>query len=133
MNFNHFDQVAQGLYDALGDVVSKTAFDIEALAAANAPVDTGFLKSSIYTVTDKSSDYGQAGQPSHKDSYLLPEIAQPEDQFTAYVGVGANYGIYLEMGTVHQSAQPYRAPATQACEGSFETAVSAIESKLRSI
>ena len=136
-SFNHFDEVAQQLHDALGDVVAKTAFDIEALAASIAPVDTGFLKNTIYTRTYTSTDYKGGGRVSKKakasGSYALPSVPSPPDPFTAYVGVGANYGIYVEMGTVHQPAQPYLAPATQACEGSFEQAVAAIESKLRSI
>jgi hypothetical protein len=130
-SFNNFNQVAQGLYDALGDVVAKTAFDIEASYQANAARDTGFMANSAYVVTDKSSDYGKAGSPTHKDSYLLPEVDAPPDQFTAYVAVGANYGIFQEYGTRHAPAQPALIPAVDSARGSFEAAVEAIESKLK--
>jgi len=132
-SFNNFDKVAQGLYDALADVVVQTASDIEEQAAANAPVLTGFLQSSVYSVSEQGSSYGKIGAPTHEGSYVLPEIPQPEDRFTAYVGVGANYAVFQEFGTVHTRAQPYLVPAVDAAESSFESAVSAIESKLRGI
>lgn len=126
-SFNHFDQVSDELMKAMADVVSKTAFDIQALAASNAPVDTGFLKNSIYTVTSKSSNY------SGGDERMLGEVDQPDDDLTAYVGVGANYGIFLEYGTIHQPSQPYLTPAVEQALPAFESAMSAIDDKIKGI
>ena len=131
-SYNHFNEVAQQLYDALGDVVSKTAFDIQATAASLAPVDTGFLKNSIYVETYTQSTYGHSG-PGGFGQNLLDAIPSPPNKFTAYIAVGAEYGLYQELGTVHQPAQPYLAPATDLAEQPFEQAVAAIESKMRSI
>jgi HK97 gp10 family phage protein len=127
-SFNHFDKVSDELIKALGDVVSKTAFDIQALAASNAPVDTGFLKNSVYTVTSKSSNYDGSGGEK-----MLSETPVPDNDLTAYVGVGANYGIYLEYGTVHQPAQPYLTPAVESVFPAFEAAIEAIDDKTRGI
>lgn len=132
--FNRFPQIADNLKPVLSKVVRKTAFDLQAMAAANSPTDTGFLKSSIYVKTSQDSTYGEAGSPPG-DSYLLPEVEEPPDELTAYVAVGANYGIFVELGHHTRSgsyvpAQPYLAPAVDAVQPSFEAALGAIESQL---
>lgn len=132
-SFNHFPKISEALHTALSQVVRKTAFDIQAKAASNAPVDTGFLKNSIYTVTSEGSTYGQGGSSTHKGSYLLPEVEKPEDDLTAYIGVGANYGIYLEYGTRYMAPRPYFLPAVEATRGPFEEALSRIEEKLKEV
>jgi HK97 gp10 family phage protein len=71
----------------LGKAVAKMARDIEAQAKAAAPVDTGYLKNSI-----------QAKQISP----LLWEVT-----------VGANYGAFVEFGTVRRGATPYLTPAIE--------------------
>lgn len=68
----------------LARALAKTAHDIEADAKALAPVDTGYLKSSI------SSDI--AG-------------------FHAEIGPTADYGHFVENGTSRMSPQPYMRPA----------------------
>jgi HK97 gp10 family phage protein len=128
--FNHFPNIADNLPDVLSKVVRKVAFDIQSDAQSLAPVDTGFLMNSIYVKTSKDSSYSQVGQPSKEGASLLPEVENPPDDQTAYVAVGANYGIYVEMGTVHMPAQPYLSPAVEAGQASLETAASAIEGML---
>lgn len=127
--FNHFGDIANNLKPVLSQIVRKTAFDLQATAASNAPVDTGFLRNSIYTVTSQDSTYGGAGSPPG-DSYLLPEVDTPPDDLTAYVAVGANYGVYVNYGTRYMTAQPFWEPAIDAVTPEFEAALSAIESKL---
>jgi HK97 gp10 family phage protein len=122
--FNHWGQIANALPKVASQIVRKAAFDIQAQAASRAPVDTGFLKNSIYTVTADSSTY-KGGDKS------LPEVETPENDQTAYVAVGAEYGIYVEMGTRFAPAQPYFYPAVDAVKPGFDAALSAIEGKLR--
>lgn len=70
-------------------VVAKVAHDIEADAKQRAPVDTGFLRSSI--------------------------AAKAEGPARWVVSVGAEYGAFVEFGTHKAAAQPYFVPAfTQA-------------------
>ena len=133
--FNHFPQIGSQLYDALGKVVRKTAFDIRAAAANNAPVDTGFLRNSIYFKTVSESSYGAGGGAPTKDAYLLPEVKTPSDSMTAYAAVGANYAAYVNYGHHTRSgsyvpAQPFWEPAIDAVQPSFEAALGAIESQL---
>jgi HK97 gp10 family phage protein len=129
---NHFPKVANALHKALSQTVRKVALDLQASAASKAPVQTGFLRSSIYTVTSTDSTYGQAGSPPG-DSYLLPEAAKSEDDLTAHVAVGANYGVYVELGTRHMAAQPYFYPAVEEAKASFQEALNAIEPKIKGL
>ena len=125
--FNHFAEVADALPDILSKVVRKTALDIQSDAQSLAPRDTGFLANSIYVKTSKDSTYSQVEQPTEKDASLLQEVESPPDGQTAYVAVGANYGLYIELGTIHQAPQPYLTPAVEAGQEALEKAASAIE------
>ncbi len=78
-------------------VIAKAALDIEAQAAANAPVKTGFLRSSI-----------------HADG------AGTEWE----VRVGAEYGAFVEFGTRRMAARPYLIPAVEQVRPRLLTALS---------
>ncbi len=83
------DEAVQQLNDltALRQGLSAAAFYVEGQAKLKAPVDTGFLRNSIQVlrVTDRE----------------------------ALIGVGAEYGIYQEMGTRFMSARPFMRPAVE--------------------
>lgn len=129
--WNNWDKIADQFETAVDQVVRKTAFDIQADAASMAPVDTGFLKNSIYVATWDASTYGQGGFGGlHQE--LLPEVDTP-DEHEAIIGVGASYGEYVEFGTAHQSPQPYLEPAVDWARGPFEDALGKIEDKLKEI
>src|SRR5258706_38897 len=104
--FNLFPALARALRPACQTIGSETARFLEAAAAANAPVDTGFMASSVYSVTPKyGSTYGTMGTPPG-DSYALPEQA-PDGPDDSVVGVAANYAGFVNYGTRYQSAQPF--------------------------
>lgn len=86
-----------------GRVMRKALTDIQSHAQAAAPVDTGFLRSSI------STSYHAEGAT-----------------VTGEVGPTANYGRYVEEGTIHNRAQPYLRPATDAVLPSYDAAMSQI-------
>lgn len=65
--------------------IAKAAFDCQAQAQDNAPVDTGFLEGSIHVEQDGEAAYR--------------------------VVVGAKYGIYQELGTHKMKAHPFLFPA----------------------
>lgn len=123
-SFNHFAQIASALKPAISKVVRKGAFDLQAQAASRAAVDTGFLRNSVYTVTSDDSTY-------HSDGKMLPEVPPPEDDQSAYAAVGAEYGAFVNYGTTHQPAQPFWEPAIDAVRPGFESAVAAIQDKLK--
>lgn len=121
VTFNKLPAISAELQRVVSQIVRKAAFDIEAAAKAQAPVDTGALKNSIYTVTSDSSDYSGGD---------MPQVDTPANDHTAYVAVGMSYGIYQEYGTSHMPAQPYMTPAVEGVRPSFIAAMSAVESKL---
>ena len=155
--YNHFPQAAEAFHEALTQTVKKAAFDIQAHAAKNAPVETGFLRNSIYVTAAWGSTYAEdlervtappsgltkSGKPRKlsakkqavKDKMqtdLLPEIAaDPYNDHEAWIGVGASYGIYLEMGTRHMAPKPYLAPAVESVRDTFETALERIEDAMK--
>jgi HK97 gp10 family phage protein len=75
-------------------VVRGAAFLCQRTAVQQAPVDTGFLRSSI---TVGRPDGGSLG---------------PRD-LAAQVGPEATYGAFVEFGTSRAGAQPYMTPAAE--------------------
>jgi len=94
VRFNHVPQLSGNLRKLAAEAVESAALQTEALAKAAAPVDTGFLRSSI--------------QAEKGDSDLTWEV-----------GVTAEYGIFLEYGTVHMAARPYLTPAVEMVRPQF--------------
>src|SRR6266568_1444388 len=115
-SFNHFPLLASQIKPACKRVVRETAKDIQDMAVANAPDDTHWLESSIYRATDQGVKYsgakfsGTGYQLQSKE--MFPPVL-PDDDTSATVGVGATYGIYVEMGTRYMPAQPYFYPAVE--------------------
>jgi HK97 gp10 family phage protein len=132
-SFNKFGKMADALLPALSAVVRKTAFDLQSDAAQNAPVDSGFLKGSIYVVTSTDSTYGSGGTSGPGDSYLLPQVDAPSKSTVAYVGVGANYGIYVEEGTRFMPAQPYFYPAAETAQEEFAVVLAAVVAQIEKL
>lgn len=130
--FNDWDAIAEKFDTAISQVIRKTAFDIKAGYQARVKKDTSFAANSAYVSTLEESTYGQGATPTKPDAYLLPE-EKPENPNEAIIGIGANYGIYLEMGTVHMPASPALIPAVDAARPGFDAAMSAIEDKLKEI
>jgi HK97 gp10 family phage protein len=88
---NDLPKIPQHLRQAVADALTKAAHVHESLAKQLAPVDTGNLRNSIQVETEAN------------ESALKSEVQ-----------VNAEYGIYVELGTVHQSSQPFFSPAFEA-------------------
>lgn len=128
--YNLLPELAVRLEETVSKIVRKTAFDIQAKAAAAAPIQTGFLKNSIYVVTGAGeSTYGRVQEPSGSQE-LLPEVDRPAHKTEAIVAVGANYGIYVEYGSVHGPAQPYLTPAAEVMKVQFMHAMRLLEAAM---
>ena len=131
--YNHLPELGAALEKVVDKMVREAAFNIQARAAASLEfghgLRTGFLKSSIYTVTDQGSTYGQ---DLVGDGPLLPEVEKPkEDEHTAYIAVGAEYGVFVEMGTSKMAAIPYLVPAADIERPVFIALMSKLEEHLR--
>jgi HK97 gp10 family phage protein len=79
-------------------LVAKTLLDVERDAKAFAPVDTGFLRSSIGIDTDPDGLGGQTGP-------------------------AANYGRFVEYGTSRMAPHAYMGPALDRHSGPFARAI----------
>jgi HK97 gp10 family phage protein len=100
---NDLPKIIVGMEEKAALIVAKTAHDLEAHAKLRAPVDTGFLRSSIRAVRIS---------PTHWQ-----------------VIVGAEYGVYVEYGTRHMGAQPYLRPAADAVRDPFIQAMKKVTTK----
>lgn len=118
-------EIAEKLDKALDEAVRKAAFDIQGKAQAKAPVDTGFLKNSVYVVTHNESTYHDVQEPEEGQE-LLPEVGTPKEH-EAVIAVGASYGVYVEFGSEHGPAQPYLTPAAEEVRPQFTAALEKME------
>ena len=128
--FNLFPALARAIRPACQTISSDTARFTEAAAAANAPVETGFLASSVYSITPKyGSTYGTMGTPPG-DSYALPARV-PDGPDDSVVGVAANYGGYVNGGTRFMAAQPFWDDAVEQGKAVFPEEAARFEALLR--
>lgn len=106
--FNKIPELKGRARQRASAAVRKAAFDIEAGAKQRAPVDTGYLKGSI-----------QASGPDGKSELKPGDLG-------ATVGPGADYGIYVELGTRRMAAHPFLGPAAEAVREPFMAAMKRI-------
>ena len=128
--YDFLPELAFKLQEATSRVVRKAAFDIIADAKRGAPVDTGFLKNSIYMVTPEKSTYDRIGEPVKEGQEVLEEVTPPDSPTEAIVAVAASYGIYVEYGSEHGPAQPYLTPAVEYVYPQFIHALELLEEKM---
>lgn len=126
--FNRYALIAQLLPGVLSQAVRKTAFDLAANAQqqiqANGSVETGFMLNSVYVRTDEESTY-TGGEKA------FPEVEQPPNAQTAYVGVAANYAGYVNYGTRFMAAKPFFEPAIERTRPAFDEAIGRVEDHLK--
>lgn len=87
---SHIPEVTDAIRKAVEDSIAAGAMAVEAAAKQKAPVDTGYLRSSIQATKDGPMEWT--------------------------VAVGAEYGVYVELGHVtrgggHVGPRPFLAPA----------------------
>lgn len=92
----NFKPVVEEEKRKVGQVIRKVTLDTEADMKLRAPVDTGFLRSSI------QSEF--------------------EGEMTGIIGVGAEYSPHVEYGTTNMAAQPYFEPAMERAKSVLEAA-----------
>src|SRR5260370_27546788 len=83
--FNHFPDIAKKLPEVLGQLIEAACAHIESNAKTAAPVKTGFMRD--------SGAHQMTGPTSGEVTFSAP------------------YSGFVELGTVHQAAQPFLLPA----------------------
>ena len=124
LDTGEMDRIVRDLHVREEQVIRRLAFEIERAAKQNAPVDTGALRSSIYTITENYSGRGRAEDRAFKKNKAiidLVEIPEPGGNVFARVGPCVEYGEYVEFGTYRMGAQPYLTPAAEQVEGKFNS------------
>jgi len=131
VNVKALRDLEQSIQERLEAAVTKAAFKIQADAQAMAPVDTGALRASIFTVTHKRN--AKPGAVAQMRA-LNPEAKEarftdlPQSPFEAYVVVGVEYGIYQELGA---GGRPGRFYVTQSGARNRDWFVNEVRSALR--
>jgi HK97 gp10 family phage protein len=144
-----FDLAKSECKKALQKGVLGVAQRIEGLAAANAPIDTGALRASIYSesalesnrdqrISEAEGNYPGPGRsrddgrsPTTRDDQFSPATAiELNGELQAKVAVGARYGMHVELGTGKMSARPYLGPAA---EQGMSEAKRIIETQLKKV
>lgn len=130
--FNRFPELPAEIQRAVSRIVRKAAFDIQKEAQRHHPFQnqSSFAENSIYVVTHNSSTYGQGIDAIPQGASLLPEVEKPTSTTEAIIAVGADYGVYLEMGTVNMPAFPYLVPAAEKVAPAYVAALRALEDSL---
>jgi acid stress-induced BolA-like protein IbaG/YrbA len=82
--------VRQHLEDEIDKAILETCQRIERQAKINTPVDTGFLRNSIHSMTLKH------GSP--KTGELVRDAAKPVQRFVGVVSAPAEYAAFVEYG-----------------------------------
>jgi hypothetical protein len=109
--WSRFPELEATLPLALSKIIRKAAIDIQGRAMILAPRRTGFLRNSIYISMKDESSYGQKVEGADPGKRLLPEVERPNIITKAIVAVGAEYGLYIEMGSRFSPAHPFLIPA----------------------
>lgn len=125
----HLDELASAMGgNEVASALLAGALVLEAEAKQNVQrmkaIDTGFMLNSIYSATAAESGYDKARSDAKErssDGEMFPEYKPPKA--AAAVCVGAEYGMYVEYGTVRMPARPFM---RQAVETHGDDAVDAI-------
>ena len=99
----------------MAEVIATIGFAVERVAKELAPVDTGALRSSIYTKLKAGGHH-----PDQRDGVVYVDLPEPESDLEAVIGPTVEYGIWLELGTDRMAAQPYLTPAVEQIASNLE-------------
>ena len=117
------DKIRKELPEKTQVVGRKMAFRVEYYAKQYAPIETGTLRNSIYTVTQISDGFGAAAKsPRRKKGAAAVEFERhpsPSGHIIANVGPCVQYAEYQEFGTSRMKGKPYMIPAVERVENEF--------------
>lgn len=88
------DDVALVIEGIAEEALLQMAYQIEAEAKIEAPVDTGFLRNSIYVHSKRASTFRHQSNGDHYETIGSPPAAE---NGVVVVGAGALYAVYAEM------------------------------------
>ena len=115
LDTRQLDKIAASLNTNRDKVLKAFAFQIEGKAKELAPVDTGAMRASIYTVTKDSDGYesARAASQAQNANVATGKHPTPSGKVIANVGPCVEYAGFVELGTSRMSARPYLVPAVE--------------------
>ena len=115
------DDMIRHLDGNIAEAVAKIAFSVEARAKVKAPIDTGALRSSIYTELKGRNDYNRARAEAiaRRPGVVTNALPTPKDKHTAYVGPSVEYGAAVHFGTRYMTGRPFLLEAVRETEREF--------------
>ena len=115
LDTKELDRIAKQLNVKREAVGRRMAFQIEKVAKEMSPKDTGALRNSIYTVTQKSDGYSAASSAAKSANPAVTTAPHPAPtgDVIANVGPCVDYAEYQEFGTSRMAAHPYLTPAVE--------------------
>lgn len=123
--YNKSAQVKAELLNSAKAGVSKACFDTEAEAKRLSPVDTGAMRSSIYSSVGDRSTYEMAASGAkiaNSNAKMLDEVKPAQSDSTRVEGIvacGVEYGFHVEYGTHGRAGQPFMTPAAERIGAQF--------------
>lgn len=123
--FNNLPAISAALKLKLGEVVDKTAHEIEGNAKASL---AGSKSGKVYERRGRSHQASAPGEAPANDYGALGNSIQTQNtgQLSRLVSVGAEHGAVLETGGAKVAARPFMGPAAEQARPGFEAAVRAV-------
>ena len=115
VNTKKLNSILKSVDGDVGKVIRSMGFAVERKAKMLAPVDTGALRSSIYTRTPDGHQMPDVAT----DSARVP-LPKSKSKIGVTVGPSVEYGVFVEFGTTTKAAQPYLTPAIRDVTINFE-------------
>lgn len=109
------DSILKNLDKNLDEACGAVGFAVEGKAKTLAPIETGALRSSIYTRTKKEDRYGEivSSVASARPNAETESLPEPSGNVRATVGAVVEYAEYVEFGGANRCAKPYMTPAVE--------------------
>ncbi|UOF77590.1 putative tail component [Caudoviricetes sp.] len=105
------DRLSRGLERELHEALNRTLLQMQGIAKNGAPVDTGFLRASIFPVSATLNGYAMAVAAATareaSRSFAL-SIPIPKGKLEGFLVAGAEYAIYVEYGAFHRRRNTVR-------------------------
>ncbi len=113
------------LHTKLSAAVKKIARDVQAQAVQEIKIGESIASGHIYRRGNVEHQASSPNDPPSNDTgNLAASISVTDDSdLKSTINVGAEYGLYLEVGTARMSPRPFLSPALAFVEPAFRTAI----------
>lgn len=116
VNLKGLERVLDRIEDGLQDALDETLRVMEGVAKMKAPIDTGFLRASIFAVTVRrdgsSAAFAEALAQAPRRRFAS-DIPVPHGRFEGFLVAGAEYAPFVNYGAHHVRGNSVRLGSRQ--------------------